>query len=154
VSGFPESPLSGSSVTFCHASFGPCQLAPWHGITKTMFAPQGPPAYTFSHTHKQTLSIMPSHSFSSPPPPPTSITRHLKPHAVIQQHCFIYLSLLLLSQAVHLSITLCRSAGCRRRVTPGLQCRLRGRATGVVVITARCLGRAGLVGVGTDWVGG
>lgn len=123
MSGFPESLLCGSSVTFCHASFGPCQLAPWHGITQTMLAPQRAPAYAISQTHIHTLLIMPSHSFSFPPPPHS---HHLKPHAVIRQHRFIYFSLLLFSQAMHLSIMLCRSAGhghrWRRRVTPGLRC--------------------------------
>lgn len=155
MSGFPESLLSGSSVTVCHASFGPCQLAPWHGITQTMLAPQGPPPLlSLSHTY----TIMPSHSFSSPPPFPPSFAHHLKPHAVIRQHCFIYFSLLPFSQAMHLSIMLCRSVGYshrwRTRVTPGLRSNLRGRATWVLVITAKCLGRAGLVLVGTDWDSG
>lgn len=158
MSGFPESLLSGSSVTFCHASFGPCQLALWHGITQTMLAPQGPPPMlSLTHTYTLSQSCLLT-LFPLLPPFPPSITHHLKPHAVIRQRCFIYFSLLPFSRAMHLSIMLCRSAGHghRRRaeVTPGLRRNSRGRAPWVLVITAKCLGRAGLLLVGTDWDSG
>lgn len=143
-------------ILSCQLWTMPAGPVAWHNTDYV--SPARAPAYAISHTHIHTLSIMPSHSFSSPPPFPPSITHHLKPHTVIQQHCFIYFSPLPLTQAMRLSIMLCRSAGhghrWRRRVTPGLRCNSRGRATWVLVITAKCLGRAGLVLVGTDWDSG
>lgn len=85
MSGFPESLLSGSSVTFCHASFGPCQLAPWHGITLDYLSHIMAPPYTacaisFSLSHKHTSTLCLSCLLSLPPPFPPSI--YSEPHAV------------------------------------------------------------------------
>lgn len=149
MSGFPESLLCGSSVTFCHASFGPCQLAPWHGITQTMLAPQGPPpmlSLTLTYTLSQSCLLT---AFPPFPPSPPSITHHLKPCAVIQQHCFIYFSLLPFSECIcpsRFADQLSPATNGGRRVTLGLRCNSRGRATWVLMITAKCLGRAGLGG--------
>lgn len=88
MSGFPESLLSGSSVTFCHASFGPCQLAPWHGITldylsHIMGPPRPPPVLslflflTNTHPHSVCHAFLVFLLLSHPP-----FTLHSEPHAV------------------------------------------------------------------------
>lgn len=152
MSGFPESLLSGSSVTFCHASFGPCQLALWHGITQTILAPQGPPAYAISHTHIHffLFFFLP---LSHPLSPTTSSPTLSSSSAVL----FVLVFCRSHRQCICPSCfadQLRTATGGGRRVTPGLRCNLRGRATWVLVITAKCLGRADLFLVGTDWDSG
>lgn len=130
----------------------------WHNTDYV--SPTRAPAYAISLSH--TLSIMPSHSFSPPPPFPPSITHHLKPHAVIQQFnsstvLFILVFCRSLKQCIRPSCfadQLSTASGGGRRVTPGLRCNSCGRATWVLVITAKCLRRAGLLLVGTDWDSG
>lgn len=69
MSGFPESPLCGSSVTFCHASFGPrCQLERAIHLGGHIIAPAA--------------LLHPSAPSPPPPPPPSLLAKtHTRTHS-------------------------------------------------------------------------
>lgn len=98
-------------------------------------------------------------SLFSPPFPP-SISHHFELYPVIQHQAFYLFkssAVLSLESCICPSCfadQLCSATGGGRRVTPGLRCNLRGRPTWVLVITAKCLGRADLFSVGVDWDSG